>query len=287
MDRQWVKDHWTDCIVQCLLWKPDQTEVDAAKADMHGFLAGQFAAASARRRDRLGRHICASGLLALGDLAMAEVVLDTMPVRNRWGGGEGYCVGLASAIFSAVMPLPEELSKPSCRSLLDVPAVRDWLARHRPSLTWNATERHFELAPTAGDRTARREQNAGRANAGATMNPALEQLRGAWQAVRMETAGGPLPAEAANRVRYVFEGGRVTLFEDGKPVGTGSVSLDASASPATIDVLMLDGPGRGQAALGVYAIDGDRLTLCTGPERPGGLSAAGSAALLEMQRVRN
>ena len=63
------------------------------------------------------------------------------------------------------------------------------------------------------------------------MNEDMSELQGTWQAVRMEVASGLLPAETARRLRYVFEGGGVTLLEDGKPSGTGDLhrAIEGSA----------------------------------------------------------
>src|SRR5262245_12672297 len=116
------------------------------------------------------------------------------------------------------------------------------------------------------------------------MNDNMSELQGTWQAIRMEVASGVLPAETAKRLQYVFEGGRVTLLEDGKPSGTGTFSL-SKAVPRTIDVIMTEGPATGQTALGIYQITGDRLTMCIGPNRPAGFSPTGAAALVDLDRV--
>jgi uncharacterized protein (TIGR03067 family) len=117
------------------------------------------------------------------------------------------------------------------------------------------------------------------------MSEDMSELQGAWQAVRMEVASGVLPAETARRLRYVFEGGRVTLLEDGKPSGAGAFTALSTAVPKTIDVIMTEGPATGQTALGVYQITGDRLTMCIGPARPVAFSPAGAAALVDLDRV--
>ena len=118
------------------------------------------------------------------------------------------------------------------------------------------------------------------------MDADLQQLQGAWRAVRIETAAGPVPDAVARRLRYVFAGDRVTLYEGEQAAGAGTVAVHPAADFRAIDVTMTDGPGRGQVARGVFEVVGDRLTLCIGPERPVGLGAAGAAALVELERSR-
>jgi uncharacterized protein (TIGR03067 family) len=117
------------------------------------------------------------------------------------------------------------------------------------------------------------------------MDADLQQLQGTWQAVRVETEPGPVPAEVARRLRYVFEGDRVTLFEGEQATGAGTVAVHPGTTPKAIDVVMTDGPGRGQAARGVYEVAGGRLRLCLGPERPAGFTPAGPASLVELERA--
>ncbi len=119
------------------------------------------------------------------------------------------------------------------------------------------------------------------------MAAALESLQGTWRAVRMVAGGGPVPAETVRRLTYVFAGDRVTLLEDGASTGSGTVAVRPDVAPASIDVTMTDGPGRGQVARGVYEVAGDRLRLCIGPERPAGFDGAGAASLVELERVRS
>jgi uncharacterized protein (TIGR03067 family) len=120
---------------------------------------------------------------------------------------------------------------------------------------------------------------------GTLMHEATSELQGTWQAVRMEVASSVLSVETARRLRYVFEGGRVTLLEDGKPSGIGSFTALSKETLKTIDVIMTEGPATGQKALGVYQVTGDRLTMCIGPDRPDGFRPTGAAALVDLERV--
>ena len=117
------------------------------------------------------------------------------------------------------------------------------------------------------------------------MDAALQQLQGTWQAIRVETAAGPVSAEVAWRLRYVIEGDHVTLFEEDQATGAGTVAVHPEATPKAIDVELTDGPGRGQVARGIYEVVEGRLRLCIGPERPAEFSATGAASLVELERA--
>jgi uncharacterized protein (TIGR03067 family) len=117
------------------------------------------------------------------------------------------------------------------------------------------------------------------------MDAEAGQLQGTWQAVRVVTANGPVPDEVARRLRYIFVGDRVTLFEGDRATGAGTVLIHATTTPKGIDVAMDDGPGAGQVAKGVYEFAGGRLRLCIGLERPVGFVPAGPASVVELERV--
>ena len=47
------------------------------------------------------------------------------------------------------------------------------------------------------------------------------------------------------------------------------MTLNASSSPKTIDLLITNEPGRGELMLGIYEISGDKLSIChSQPGRP-------------------
>src|SRR4051794_7412841 len=117
------------------------------------------------------------------------------------------------------------------------------------------------------------------------MDAELQQLQGTWRAGKIETGGRPVPTQAARRLSYVFASDRVTLVEGQEATGAGTVSVDPDANPKTIDVVMTSGPGCARSARGIYEVTGDHLTLCIGEERPAGFSGAGTAALVELERV--
>jgi uncharacterized protein (TIGR03067 family) len=81
----------------------------------------------------------------------------------------------------------------------------------------------------------------------------LQKLQGEW-ALTGSSTGGPVRPQAGSETA-VFTGDRVSFRSRGREGGAWAVVLGASR---TMD---LKGPG-GVSVLGLYRLDGDRLTLC-------------------------
>lgn len=113
----------------------------------------------------------------------------------------------------------------------------------------------------------------------------LDLLQGAWRATRIEKGGSPVPVEVAATVRYIFDGDRVWLMEGDQGAGEGTIRLDPSAEPKAFDFTATAGPQQGMTALGIYRVEGDRLTMCLGDVRPSHFTGAGDAALIELTRI--
>ena len=96
---------------------------------------------------------------------------------------------------------------------------------------------------------------------GQPVDEAQKKLLGAWAATRAQRDG-----EAVNDVvghRLTFTGNRFQIqSQDGKPLYAGTVRINPSASPSAIDFQHTDGELKGKAWKGIYALDGDRLTIC-------------------------
>ena len=90
---------------------------------------------------------------------------------------------------------------------------------------------------------------------------AQRDLQGSWTATKAERDG-----KAANDVvghRLSFAGDRFQIqSKDDKPLYAGSVSVDPNAKPATIDLEHTEGVLKGKVWQGIYALDGDTLTIC-------------------------
>src|SRR2546421_6791470 len=88
-----------------------------------------------------------------------------------------------------------------------------------------------------------------------------KQLEGTWTSTKAERDG-----KAADDVvghRLSLTGNRFQIqAEDGKPLYAGTVRVDPSAQPAAIDFEHTEGALKGKAWQGIYALDGDTLTVC-------------------------
>jgi uncharacterized protein (TIGR03067 family) len=92
----------------------------------------------------------------------------------------------------------------------------------------------------------------------------LANLQGTWQTVSVEIDGEPL--------RGGFKGDRMEIKGEGfllvSRLGNvgGVLKVDPTKRPKTIDTETIVGENKGTKALGIYVLDGDKLTVCYAPE---------------------
>jgi uncharacterized protein (TIGR03067 family) len=107
---------------------------------------------------------------------------------------------------------------------------------------------------------------AGVAAAQADVEKELKAFQGAWTLESSVTGGTALPADQLQGLIVFFRGQTHTLTMGDQVIQVGSMTLDPSKSPKTIDVTMTEGPNKGAVMLGIYEIAGDTLTACFDPE---------------------
>ena len=93
------------------------------------------------------------------------------------------------------------------------------------------------------------------------IDEAQKKLVGAWTATRAQRDGEAVDDVVGHRL--TFTGNRFQIqSQDGKPLYAGTVRINPSASPSAIDFQHTDGELTGKSWKGIYALDGDRLTIC-------------------------
>lgn len=117
------------------------------------------------------------------------------------------------------------------------------------------------------------------------MSDEFQKLAGVWVCSSAANDGKPIPEEVVKTLRLTItkEGGYKTERGD-QVLFDSTCKLDPAKTPKQIDMLGTEGENKGKSALGIYALDGDKLTICytmPGKDRPKEFeSKAGSAATM-------
>ena len=94
-----------------------------------------------------------------------------------------------------------------------------------------------------------------------TAEEAQKKLQGTWTATKAEHDGKVADDVIGHRLS--FTGSRFEIqSKDGKPLNAGTFRVGPSAKPAVIDFEHTEGSLKGKAWKGIYALDGDTLTIC-------------------------
>jgi uncharacterized protein (TIGR03067 family) len=111
-----------------------------------------------------------------------------------------------------------------------------------------------------------------------------------WKYESVTLAGKEAPAGALKKAAFVFKEGKYTSINpDGKEEETGTVKVDPSKKPKTIEFEIASGKDKGKKQLGIYTLEDDTFTVCMGfpgeDQRPTKLeSAKGSKTILAVMK---
>lgn len=97
-----------------------------------------------------------------------------------------------------------------------------------------------------------------------------DEIDGTWIPSSATLSGKEFPEEIRKSIRLVVKDGKYNATV-GKNEDRGSVRIDPTAKPKTLDITSADGPTKGMTILCIYERVGDRLTVCydlSGKNRP-------------------
>jgi uncharacterized protein (TIGR03067 family) len=119
----------------------------------------------------------------------------------------------------------------------------------------------------------------------------LARFQGTWQLEHLEE-NGKKSSGAALKGRSLFFGRDTFLFRlENNLIQLGMLKIDPTKSPKTFNAVVMRGPQKGDALLGIYTLEGDTLKVCLsldGDERPKEFSAPEKSgrALMTCKRIR-
>jgi uncharacterized protein (TIGR03067 family) len=115
----------------------------------------------------------------------------------------------------------------------------------------------------------------------------LQALQGAWKAQKLTFDGREVPADVIAKIRFVFEGTKVSLEPAGPGGDVGPFTVDATLNPK---VLTFTSEKMKIVAVGIYELDGDTLRLCLAngnvPPKEFAAEKGSQARLFVLRRVK-
>jgi len=89
----------------------------------------------------------------------------------------------------------------------------------------------------------------------------LEKFQGTWTVVSIEAAGKKVPDAEFKDIRLTYKDDKYT-FKLGDDVREGTIKIDPTQKPKTIDRVALSGENKGKTFKGIYEFDGETLRCC-------------------------
>jgi uncharacterized protein (TIGR03067 family) len=90
----------------------------------------------------------------------------------------------------------------------------------------------------------------------------LERHQGVWVATSSIYDGQAAPEQLVRSIKRIVTGDHVVWKRDGESFAGTKIELDPTREPKAIDVIPDGGPYRDRYVLGIYKLEGDKLTIC-------------------------
>src|SRR4051812_46966836 len=106
--------------------------------------------------------------------------------------------------------------------------------------------------------------------ANACAAPEVKGTDGTWKPASAELAGKSWLKQILDSMKLILKDDQYTV-EIGDNKDEGTVKLDSSKSPKTMDITGTNGPNKGKTFLVIYELKGDELRVCydlSGKSRP-------------------
>ena len=95
-----------------------------------------------------------------------------------------------------------------------------------------------------------------------TSKKEMKKLEGTWATVSIEAAGQKVTDEDKIKTRKLTTKGEKYTLKVGDETVQGTIKINATKKPKTIDVKPDSGTNKGKTLLGIYELDGDSLKIC-------------------------
>ncbi|MHB1424505.1 MAG: TIGR03067 domain-containing protein [Gemmataceae bacterium] len=118
----------------------------------------------------------------------------------------------------------------------------------------------------------------------------MAKFQGTWKFLSMEVQGKP--DKGIGKYTVVFKGDQWTVSVRDKVASQATIKLDPTSKPKTIDLTLTLDPYKGKLIRGIYALEGDKLTVCDRAadkgERPTEFASKADSGLVlvVLQRVK-
>jgi uncharacterized protein (TIGR03067 family) len=96
----------------------------------------------------------------------------------------------------------------------------------------------------------------------------LSKLQATWEEVSVDRDGKQLPLNRFGKELVIIEGDHYKITVSGEVRQSGTIVLDPTTNPKSIDYVVTGGMYAGTRKLGIYEWDGDNFRECHGKERP-------------------